>query len=93
MQTLVVAVVQQLPHWAAKGQGALKRLGYHIVAVLIALDCLVSALVFGGPYSTISARVGMRMADPESPLARWTWPAWWRSHCLGAVRQVWTTGS
>lgn len=58
----------------------------YIVTVLIGLDILLNALLGGEPYETISARIGQKMENPDHRWSRWHRPAWWRRHCLGAVR-------
>lgn len=84
-------IEQPIPAAVAPRETLLQRGGYHLYCVAIGLDVFVSGLTGGGAYSTISARVGVRMADPTHPFAHWTWPLWWRRHCLGSVRQVWVS--
>ena len=78
-----VQIAQPVP------KGLQSRAGYRLYCVLIAVDVLVSSLTGGAAYKTISSRIGERMADPQSRLANWTWPAWWRRHCLQSVYQAW----
>ena len=79
------------PASVAPRKTIMQRVGYRLFAVAIALDIFVSALTGGNAYSTVSARVGSRMWDEKNHpcFARWTWPAWWRAHCLRSVGSVW----
>ena len=61
-----------------------KLVWLHLYALLIALDVLLSALTGGGPYKTISCRLGQSMMN-NGWASRVPWPAWWRAHCTAAV--------
>ena len=56
----------------------------YLIGILIGIDVLANAILFGRPYQTISCRVGESIAE-NGWAARVPWPRWWIDHCIGAV--------
>lgn len=57
-----------------------------VLAVLIAFDMLVNAILLGGQRGdTISARCGRAIDLRRGWVGRVPWPAWWVRHCYWAA--------
>ena len=58
-----------------------------MLAVLIGLDVLVSAVCGGAEYQTISRRVGLSIRD-GGWASRVPWPTWWRAHRAASIHSA-----
>lgn len=68
----------------------LKLLGLYILNILIALDCLLNALLFGDPQETISSRIGKMVYHYNVKSKPILWLVWILdkidpNHCKDAI--------